>query len=271
MKLYCLTLTWNGLDKLSKLKDGLFNNLKLFKNKYNIDSEWHIRDNGSKDFTVQAASVWENTKVYNIGHNRDSYAIGMNYLIEKAELKDDDLVLMLNNDIEFGEENSLCKMYDLMRKTNAGIIGARLLYTGTNKIAHAGVIFSQKYNFLPYHYRAEEESDKAAEKDRYFQAVTAALCLVKASSLKRVGNFDTNLIWSFDDISLNLSIGQTEKIAYCGSVKVFHDQSSTLRLNPVNKLYVNHNVSYFKKKHFGKYDIDHDKYLNNPDHNVIKD
>lgn len=278
--IHCLTLSWNGLDKLKKLQRGLFGNMGSSFELLNIfdpilDQKWiwHIRDHGSKDGTIEELKSWPRTKVYDIGHNRDNFAQGMNFLFEQANPADSDFVLLLNNDIVFDEVECISNMLTCM-KTGVGIVGARLLYTNTTKLQHAGTIFSNRYGRLPYHYRPAEETDIQAEKNRYFQAVTAACCLVRASSFKRVGGFDEAYRWAFEDVDLNLKIGQQEKIIYCGQTKIYHEESASLKKNPVNKMFMEHNVKTFKSKWWkdGKplYQIDHDLYLNNPDYNVIK-
>ena len=271
MNLVILTLNWNGKDKLIKLKDGLFNNLAILK-KEGIDSTWYIKDNGSKDGSIEEINSWNcSVKLYEIGHNRDNFAEGVNYLFDKANPDDNDLVLLLNNDITFIDDCSLKNMVDLIQKPNIGIVGARLLYTNTNKIQSGGTIFSRRYNNLPYHFRAGEESDNNAKISKYFQAVTAAVAFVKASSFRRVGGWDCGFRWAFCDVDFCLRVGQQEKIAYCGKTNIYHDESYSLKKNSINKLNVQHNVKYFREKWNGKYDIDHDKYLENPHYNEIKD
>jgi GT2 family glycosyltransferase len=274
MNLSILTLSWNGLDKLKTLYGGVSDNCSYLPK--NIQYTWHIRDNGSSDDTIKVVNGWGRNwiKTYDIGHNRHSFSAGMNFLFDKVAPADDDLILLLNNDVEFGDMESLSKMIQLMSKPNAAVVGARLLYAGTNKIQFGGTIFSSKYGNLAWHYRAGEESDKAAEKNRYFQAVTAAVCLVKASSFKRVGGFDEEFMWSFEDVDLCLKIGQTEKIAYCGETKIYHEESASLKKNPVNKMFMQHNVNHFKSKWWEngkpKYKIDHDLYLKDSGYNEIK-
>ena len=77
--------------------------------------------------------------------------------------------------------------------------------------------------------------------------------------------------WAFDDVILNLNISKTlgYKIAYCGSTNIEHKTSYSLKKNPVNKMFLQQNVKRFKEKWFGKYDLDHKKYLSNLNHMVI--
>jgi GT2 family glycosyltransferase len=263
--IHILTLSWQGASYLRALAPGLYYNAQnLFRK--GIETRWHVRDNGSTDDSIQAI-VEHGATVYSIGHNRDNYAVGMNYLFNNSGATDDDILLLLNNDVIFPEEDSLFKMLELL-KNNVGVVGARLLYLNTNKLQHAGVIFGERYGKMPYHYRHKEISDKEAERNREFQAVTAACCMVRASDWRKVGGMSEEYCWCFDDIDFCLKIGKTlgKKIMYCGETKIFHEESVSLKKNPINTLMMPQNVKKFKDKWFGKYEIDHDKYLTNKDY-----
>ena len=274
MKIHVLTLTWNGKDKLLALRPGLSKALEIV----DEPSEWYIRDNGSKDGTVNEISEWNDsfkTTCFDIGHNRDSFAQGMNYLFEQASPSDEDVILLLNNDVVIEDTKSLKKMLDLMRRTNAGVVGSRLLYTDSKRLQHAGVIFGPRYGNMPYHFRPNEEADDNSRKNRYFQAVTAAVCMVRAVSFKRIGGMDEGFKWAFEDIDMCLRIGETEKIVYCGNTVILHEESASLKKNPVQKLFMHNNVTHFKKKWWDgqnpRYKLDHQAYISNSAHNEIKD
>lgn len=287
MRIHVLTLTWNGIDKLKFIEHGLTTNLDYLTRTENGDLKeghehpiWHLRDNGSKDGTIDFVKKWEimsdphtQTVVYDIGHNRDSFATGMNFLFEKANPADSDIILLLNNDIVFHGEKNLKKMYDLMQQTGAAVVGTRLLYPGATTLQHAGVIFGPKYGNMPFHFRPGEAADDNSMRDRYFQAVTAAACMVRAGSFRRIGGMDEGFKWAFEDIDMCLRIGKSEKIAYCGRTIVTHEESATLKKNPVNRMFLANNVTHFKKKWWDgqkpRYVLDHQAYLNDPRHNEI--
>lgn len=277
MRLHIFTLNWNGAKYLEPLHDD------LLKATRGMDAAWHIRDNGSKDESMDILDRMchlpgdkrMHLHILDVGHNRSSFAGCMNDIFEvSCELmdgvQDDDLLLLLNNDVRFPDATAIRRMQKLMGKTGAGVVGLRLLYMDTDKLQHAGVIFSNRYNKMPYHYRPGEKSDVNAEKNRYFQAVTAAVCLVKASSWRRVGGMDETFKWAFEDVDLCLRIGQDEKVAYCGEAFAYHEESASLKKNPVNKMFMGNNARYFKEKWAGKYEIDHDRYLRDPTYNEIK-
>ncbi|MDP2685293.1 MAG: glycosyltransferase [bacterium] len=267
--IYVLTLTWNGLDKLQRLKDGLIKNLTHC----NQSAVWCIRDNGSVDGTKEWLESWDETVGLDtllVDHNRANFAQGVNSLFNKISFKEgeENFVLLLNNDIEFADDTSLANMMDLMKDPKVGMVGARLLYSGTNKLQHAGVIFGPKYGNMPYHFRHKEESDQHAEKNRYFQAVTAACCFIRQGAFQAM---DEKYFWAFEDIDLSLRIGAAGwKVAYCGQTKIYHEESASLKINPINKMFLSPNVKHFKSLWLGKYAHDHETYLTNKNYNIIQ-
>ena len=267
------TLTWNGCARLNKLKESLIPALE------NIEYTWFIKDNNSDDNTFEVASKWgDKIKIVKYKDNLQNFAEGMNYLFKMASPNDNDDILLLNNDIVFGDIISLQKMLELLKKDNVGVVGARLLYTGTNKLQHAGVIFP--HFGLPIHYRLGDTSDGNALKNRIFQVVTGAVILLKAKDYKNICTTNKSgisgmcdgLVWCFDDIDACLSIGNNtkKKIVYCGGTTIFHEESASLKENPVNKLFMKHNVNYFRNKWSGRYTLDLEKYKDNPDYNLYK-
>lgn len=269
MKLHVLTLTWNGLPLIQRLAPGLFHNLKNL----DIDYQWYVRSNGCKDDTVNyLESLGDKVSILKKDHNRDNFSQGVNSLFQmaKTNIKDNDLLLLLNNDIFFKDYRSISNMISLYNKYKPGIVGAKLNYLNSNKLQHAGVIFSSKYGNMPWHYRANEEDDEDSKKNRYFQAVTGALLLTSYKTFEKAGMLDEKFHWAFEDIAFNLKVGQMkEKIIYCGDVHVEHGESVSLKKNPVNKLMLESNVKHFKNNYGSMYKIDHDNYLNDKNFGTI--
>jgi GT2 family glycosyltransferase len=201
----------------------------------------------------------------------------MNYIYNIASPLDNDKIILLNNDVIIDDKNSIKKMMSLL-KDNVGIVGTKLLYTGTNKLQHAGVVFAN--HGLPLNYRDGNEDDIVASKNRDFQAVTGALMLMKSDTYKNicktnksgVNGLDEECRWMYDDIDACLSISknQNKKILYCGETKIYHDSSASLKINKVNLLFQNHNINYFLSKWRGKYDLDFIKYSSNTTYGLIK-
>lgn len=272
-KLHILTLTWNACDKLTALKESLMPALK------GIDYTWLIKDNASKDDTVAVASTWgDNVKVIPYKNNLQNFSAGMNYLFNEAAPADNDLVLLLNNDVIFNDTKSIHNMMNIINNDNAvGAVGARLLYTNTDKLQHAGVVFVERLA-TPTHFRVGEKSDNNSEKNRLFQVVTGAVLLTKAEYFKNaftqnksgINGMDENYHWAFDDVDLCLSIryNMDKKIVYCGETNIFHEESASLKKNPANKLFMPHNVNYLRTKWASRYKLDRADYVKDPKHNL---
>ena len=268
--LHILTLTWNGCERLTKLKNSLLPALD------NIDYTWHIKDNGSTDDTAKEARTWgDKINLIQYKDNLQSFSQGTNYTFNAAKPNDNDLVLLLNNDIVFKDKTSLSKMIAML-KNDVGIVGAKLTYTGTSKLQHAGVVFTEPYK-LPINYRAGQNNDDTSSKRRYFQSVTGAVLLMKSEIIKSMidlngKGLDENYIWCFEDVDLCLHAvyNLKKKIAYCGDVKIEHEESATLKKNNVNKLFFKKNAQYFLDKWKNIYHVDKPLYDNDSKYNVIK-
>lgn len=274
--LYLFTLTWNGEDKLSKLKESLMPALD------GIDYTWLIKDNDSKDNTVAMASEWGNkVKVIPYKNNLQNFSAGMNFLFNEASPSDQDLVILLNNDVILNDKQSIKNMINIIKNdSKVGAVGARLLYTNTDKLQHAGVVFTPQSR-MPTHFRVSQNSDKNAEKNREFQVVTGAVLLTKAEYFKNaykdnksgVHGMDENYHWAFDDVDLCLSIkyNLNKKIVYCGKTNIFHEESATLKKNPTNQLFKLHNMNYLKNKWGKRYILDQDIYTKDSKYNLYKE
>lgn len=273
-KLYLMTLTWQAKDKLSKLKDSLMPALE------GLDYEWWIKSNACSDGTLEMIKSWDNPKIHLIEYknNLQNFSQGMNHIFHEMGTKDNDYVLLLNNDVMFGDTSSIKEMIKLMDEPGVGVVGAKLLYTDTNRLQHAGVVF-HPYVKMPLHFRTNEVEDANSDKNRLFQVVTGAVLLTKAGYYRKafkntngIEGMDENYHWAFDDVDLCLSIGKNlnKKIVYCGKTKIYHEESASLKKNPANKLFMNQNQRYFLDKWGNKVELDLETYKANVKHNLYK-
>jgi GT2 family glycosyltransferase len=271
--LHLLTLSYNGKDKLLPLYNSLF--------KHNLQFIWHIKDNGSKDGTVEEFKNINNDRINIIQypHNKDNYSYGCNFLFKEANPKDDDTILLLNNDVLFTNDINLHNMiFYFDDHKDIGVLGARLLFTNSTKIQHGGVVFPN--HRLPVHFRLNEEKDDISKLNREFQALTGAVWLTRADIYKNIwtknksgqAGFDEQYQWSFEDVDACLAIkyNLNKKIVYYGNTDIYHEQSASLKKNPVNKLFIDHNVKHFLSKWDKKYIIDADIYKRDIKYNLYK-
>lgn len=266
-----LTLNWDGKDKLEKLYPGLIKSLD------GVDYEWLVKDNNSTDGSKEYIKSLNNPniKLIECSHNFDNFSKGCNVLFKEASPNDEDFILLLNNDVIFNDELSLKNMISIIDKDHSvGVVGAKLKYTGTNKIQHAGVVFNN--SMMPFHFRANQIDDSDSSKNREFQAVTGAVWLTKAKYYKQIckdsEGLDQNYHWCFDDVSACLSIkyNLNKKIIYCGKTNIFHEESASLKKNPANKLFMKHNVNLLLNMWKDKCKADAAIYLKDKKYNLYK-
>jgi GT2 family glycosyltransferase len=273
MTIHIMTLTWQGKDKISKLKNSLLPSLK------DIYYIWHIKENGSTDGSVEEIKNWNDIKVNLIefSHNRQNYSQGMNLIFKEASPKRDDVILTLNNDVIINDIYSLKNMLKIVTEDNeAGVVGAKLNYTNTKKIQHCGVLFS-KYNGMPYHYRAGLEEEERDTVNRYYPIVTGAVSMLKADVFENcytnksgMKGFREEFHFAFEDVDMCMRVAYNlkKKNIYCGETDIFHEESASLKKNPVNKMFFHANCKLFIEPWHKNIDITlNDKY-NDPSYAI---
>lgn len=269
--LHIFTLTWNGADKIEKLYKSLKPALK------DIPHKWTIKDNASKDNSVELIKSWQDPNIDLIEYkdNLQNFAQGMNHCFKHANPSDEDPVMLLNNDVIVEDKNSIKNMLSLLGKKDVGLVGAKLVYTDTDKIQHCGVVFNKMGH--PYHLRSGVKESSIDNANREFQAVTGAVWLTKAGIYKQISanketpGLDERFIWGFEDIDGCLYIKYTlgKKVVYCGESKFFHEESASLKKNPQNKLFLNPNMKLLKEKWSSKFSCD-DHFYSNQKYNLLK-
>lgn len=245
--LYIFTLSWEGKDKLTNLYPTLLPSLG------EINYKWLIKDNGSKDGTIDLINSWKNENIigYSYPDNLQNYSQGNNWLFDQAKPKQEDLVLLLNNDITFGDTNSINNMISIIQNNQmVGIVGAKLNYLDRKDIIqHNGVLFHQNNIGTPFNYRSGRKEEDRDNQNYIFPMTTGALLLTRASLYKEMGGLDEKFLWCFDDCDYCLNVGLLgKKVVVCGNTKAYHEESATLKKNPVQKLFLAHNIKIFYDK-----------------------
>lgn len=105
-------------------------------------------------------------------------------------------------------------------------VGAKLLFPD-DTVQHAGVAFSaEKKVFHIYKYFHRDHP--AVNKNREFQALTAACLLVKREAFFEAGLFDEGFVNGFEDVDLCLNLGSRGwKLLYNPHSVVYHLESKT--------------------------------------------
>ena len=139
-------------------------------------------------------------------------------------------LLLLNNDTELLEPDSIREMLGFCQREEVGIAGARLLYAD-DTIQHAGVVIGfggiAGHTFIGLH-KAENSYFHRAMCAQDYSAVTAACLMTKKSVFEAVGGLSTELAVAFNDIDFCLKIReQGHLIVYDPYVELYHYESKT--------------------------------------------
>ncbi|MBE1426053.1 GT2 family glycosyltransferase [Desulfomicrobium macestii] len=174
-----------------------------------------------------------------------------------------DFLIFLNNDTEVTRgwlEGLLRCLHSNFPNSNfpnsnfpTGIVGCKLLYPDST-VQHAGVAFSSiKVHHI---YRNFAPSHPAVNKQREFQAVTAACMLVPRKLFLSLGGFDESFINGFEDLDFCFRArSKGYKVMYTPESVVIHHESKT----PGRHDHHAHNARLFASRWLSNVDHDLDK------------
>jgi O-antigen biosynthesis protein len=141
-----------------------------------------------------------------------------------------DYFLLMNNDVELIEPDSMKEMMGYCQREDVGIVGCRLLYED-NTIQHAGVIIG--IGVAEHVFK-----NQLSEDDTYFNramiaqdysAVTAAVMLVKRSVYEELNGLDETFAVAFNDIDFCLRARELNKLVVYNPYACFHHYESKSR------------------------------------------
>lgn len=145
-----------------------------------------------------------------------------------AALGTGEFILFLNDDVTFTEPYTLEAMVKEASYFFTGAVGAKLLYPGTRKIQHAGVINNRigpvhKLQFaddLSVHYHGF---------NRYVQnviAVTGACLMVRRSAFEGLGGMNESLRVAFNDVDICFKLYENKYFnVVCNQISLNHAES----------------------------------------------
>jgi len=138
---------------------------------------------------------------------------------------DCDRVLYLNNDVLL-HRRALLDLCSTADTYGAGVTGARLVYPD-DTIQHCGVLFDGG-DRGPYHHLHWVPSHLVPRRPRVLQAVTGACFLVDRPLVDRLGGFDEQFPFAYEDIDFCLRARQTGATIVCAQgVDSIHLQGSS--------------------------------------------
>ena len=152
-----------------------------------------------------------------------NYSAIVNYGVEKSN---GEYILLLNNDIEVLTEDWLEQMLMYTQREDVGICGAKM-YFPDRSIQHAGVtigirgLAGHKYREVP---ESEFSKDDGINLLQDMSAVTAACCLIKTSTYKKLLGFDEKLAVAFNDVDFCLKVRKEDLLIVYNPFVAFQRQ-----------------------------------------------
>ena len=125
---------------------------------------------------------------------------------------DSEYILLLNNDIELINENSIEDVMNYIMSDDVGIVGAKLLYPN-NSIQHAGVILGfggiAGHAFIGIHEKRTYMNRAHMIQD--LSCGTAACLMTKKSLYEKVNGLAEEFVVAFNDIEYCMKIRELDK------------------------------------------------------------
>jgi glycosyltransferase involved in cell wall biosynthesis len=160
-----------------------------------------------------------------------------------ADQASGDYLLLLNNDTEVIQPDWLDRMLNHGQREDVGIVGARLLYPGSGRVQHIGVILGMAtiadhpyVNLLTPHDSSHMER---ARLDQNYSAVTAAVMLVRKSVYEAASGMDAdNLAVLFNDVDFCLRVAKMGyRIVFTPFAMLVHHGSTSVNEKNNQKFY----------------------------------
>ena len=139
-------------------------------------------------------------------------------------------ILMMNNDVELIEKDSMREMVGYLQREDVGAVGCRLLYED-DTIQHAGVVvgIGTAEHILKNTLSGDGTYYNRAMTAQDYSAVTAAVMMMKREDYETLGGFDESFAVAFNDIDLCLRIRESGKLIVYDPYACFHHYESRSR------------------------------------------
>lgn len=191
------------------------------------EGEIIIVDNASSDETPEMLREFPWVRVIRNERNR-GYAAANN---QGAQAATGEFLVLLNNDI-VAHPGWLASMLKVARESNAGAVGARLLFpNGT--IQHAGVridpMIAGLPGFLPFHdMYTYPGTYPEAQRIAGVQVVTGACLLTPRELYTRLGGLDEGFWNGYEDVDYCLRVAEAGmRVVYDGEASLTHFESQS--------------------------------------------
>lgn len=204
----------------------------------------------------------ENIRILNYGKHEFNYSAINNYGVDHCN---GEYILLLNNDTEIINPDSIEEMLGICMREEVGVVGAKLLYPD-NTVQHAGVLIGIEGTAAHPFLRKQKDDCgfmMRAVLNYNYSAVTGACLMTKKRLFVEVGGFDENLKVAFNDIDFCLKIRQRNKLVVYNAFSLWYHYESVSRgyENSIEKIRrLNNETSIFQEK--WKNELNRDPYYN---------
>lgn len=261
-KVSIITPTRDGAELIKRCYEA------LNKNTAYPNWEWVVGDSNSEDDTVKYLKDIGDSRIKLIerGTTDGSFSSINNELVNYAS---GDYYLFLNNDTR----PQPFWLYEMMSKIHnhaeIGAVGAKLMYTDT-ELQHAGIMFMDNGPANLSKPLMNLFGEDFIKQDRYYQAVTAACLLMRASDFRELDGFDTIYHFCYEDVDICLRIGRdlNKKILYAANALVYHDESITQKKHTTHGEKQRAGIEEFKRRWMNRVEKDFHTFRKNKQKNI---
>ncbi len=214
-----------------------------------------VADTGSSNKVIKEIKEKynDNTRIRLVEYDYYNFAKINNDVVKNHVSKDTELILFLNNDVEFLSDCDVLTNYvnGLKSFNNAFSIGCRLYFGIDKPLQHAGMFayISKEKSFEITHYGLQTYY-KYHNKLVNLIGSTGACLMVRKNVFEKLGMFNEGYTSCFEDVEINMkSIVNGHINLFDGNSVALHKESQTRNEDPENikKLqadYVNHLLPY---------------------------
>jgi len=179
-----------------------------------VSAEIIVVDHGSTDDSVNVLREWQERlplQIIALDHN-GSFSASSNLGARQAQ---GDYLLFVNNDIVWVQD-VLPRLLECLQDPNVGIAGLKLLKIvgesrdgsqHAHEVQHLGVRFKlNDRGYWPYEASPSLRHREAEHSPQHVPVVTGAVMMCRREDFERVGGFDPDYFYGFEDVELCLRL-----------------------------------------------------------------